>query len=45
MRERNYKVEGSGAKAVVYGIQIAPRPVPIGGDADWGTLTRTARNF
>jgi putative DNA primase/helicase len=45
MRERNYKVEGSGAKAVVYGIQIAPRPVPIGGDADWGILTRTARNF
>ncbi len=45
LRERNYKIEGSGAKAIVYGIQMAPRAVPIGGDADWGLLTRKARNF
>jgi phage/plasmid-associated DNA primase len=45
MRERSYKIEGSGAKATVFGIQIAPRPVPINGAADWSTLTRTARTF
>ena len=45
MRERSYKIEGSGAKATVFGIQIAPRPVPINGSADWSTLTRTARTF
>ena len=45
MRERSYKIEGSGAKATVFGIQIAPRPVPINGDTDWSGLTRVARTF
>jgi putative DNA primase/helicase len=45
MRERNLKIEGSGAKATVFGLQMAPRPVPIGGDSDWSLLTRTARNL
>ncbi len=45
MRERGLKVEGSGAKATIFGLQMAPRPVPIGGDSDWSLLTRTARNL
>ena len=45
MRERNLKIEGSGAKATVFGLQMAPRPVPLGGDSDWSLLTRTARNL
>jgi len=30
MRERNLKIEGSGAKATIFGLQMAPRPVPLG---------------
>jgi phage/plasmid-associated DNA primase len=45
MRERNLKIEGSGAKATIYGLQMSPRPVPMGGDSDWSLLTRTARNL
>lgn len=45
MRERNLKIEGSGAKATISDLQMAPRPVPIGGDAEWSLLSRTARNL
>jgi putative DNA primase/helicase len=45
LRERSMKIEGSGAKATVFGVQMSPRPVPTGGDADWSLLTRSARNL
>lgn len=45
LRERGLKIEGSGAKATVFGVQMAPRPVPTSGDADWSLLTRSARNL
>ena len=45
LRERSYRVEESGNKAMVYGIHIAPRPVPTGTDSEWNLLSRTARNF
>ena len=42
LRERNFKVEGSGAKATVYGMHRAPAPVPtaIHGDVNWMEATR-----
>jgi P4 family phage/plasmid primase-like protien len=45
LRERNFKVEGSGAKAVVYGMHRAPAPVPtsLHGDVNWMEATRFVR--
>ena len=45
LRERNYRVEGSGAKAIVYGMHRAPAPVPtsIHGDVNWMEATRFIR--
>lgn len=45
LRERSYRVEGSGARALVYGVYIAPRQVPLGGPTDWSLMTRSARNI
>ena len=45
MRERHFKIEGSGAKATVFGLQMAPRPVPTSGITDWSLLNRTAKNL
>jgi hypothetical protein len=45
MRERGLKVEGSGAKATIYGLQMAPRPVPMSSTPDWSLITRTAKNI
>jgi phage/plasmid-associated DNA primase len=45
LRERNLRVEGSGAKAVVHGMYKAPAPVPtnIHGDVNWMEATRYIR--
>ncbi len=45
MRERGLKVEGSGAKATIYGLQMAPRQVPMSSTPDWSLITRTAKNI
>ena len=44
LRERNFRVEGSGAKAIIHGIYQAPRPVPMAGmEVDWSSATRFIR--
>jgi P4 family phage/plasmid primase-like protien len=45
MRERGLKVEGSGAKATIYNLQMAPRQVPMSSTPDWSLITRTAKNI
>lgn len=46
LRERNLKVEGSGANAVLHGMYKAPAPVPIAslhGDVNWMEVGRFNR--
>lgn len=45
LRERNLKVEGSGASAVLHGMYKAPAPVPtsIAGDINWVEAARFNR--
>jgi putative DNA primase/helicase len=45
LRERNLKIEGSGAKATIFDRYMSPRQVPLGSSADWGLLSATARNL
>jgi putative DNA primase/helicase len=45
LRERNLKIEGSGAKATIFDRYMAPRQVPLGSSADWSLLSATARNL
>lgn len=46
LRERGLVIEGSGAKATIFGLQMAPRVTPINdGNSQWDVLTRYARNI
>ena len=44
LRERNLRVEGSGARAVIHGMYKTPAPVPTYiGEVDWMNAARYSR--
>jgi phage/plasmid-associated DNA primase len=45
LSDRGLPIEGQGKSAVIRNRSLTPRVVPTGGEIDWQTATRFARNF